>query len=229
MTSIPLILTTEHPCSYLEDQKAQSLFIHPAYPLDTKTYGFLIAQGFRRSGNEVYRPHCRLCNDCIPARIAVSEFKHTRNQNRCFKKNAHTVVTVKPAQFEQAHYDLYVKYQQSRHSDGNMVNSTPKEYIGFLGCTWCDTRFVEFTIEGKLAGIAVIDVLDNAISAVYTFFEPAFSHYSPGVFAVLWQIEYAKSLGKELVYLGYWIKNCVKMSYKSNYQPLQLYQDDNWL
>jgi len=229
MTSIPLILTTEHPCSYLEDQTAQSLFIHPAYPLDTKTYGFLIAQGFRRSGNEVYRPHCRLCDACIPARIPVAEFKHTRNQSRCLKKNAHTAVTVKPARFEQAHYDLYIKYQQSRHSDGNMANTSVNEYIGFLGCAWCDTRFVEFSIEGKLAAIAVIDVFENAISAVYTFFEPAFSHYSPGVFAVLWQIEYAKLLGKELVYLGYWIKNCVKMSYKSNYQPLQLYQDENWL
>ncbi len=229
MTSIPLILSNEHPCSYLDNQLAKSLFVHPTFPQQPRIYAQLIEQGFRRSGDEVYKPHCSSCNACIPARIAVSEFKINRNQQRCLKKNLHTQVVIKPAEFIQAHYALYLRYQQNRHTGGNMADSSPEDYMDFLGSSWCDTRFVEFSIDNELAGIAVIDVFDNALSAVYTFFDPKFSGYSPGVYAVLWQIEYAKQQHKEFVYLGYWIEQCSKMSYKSNYQPLQLRRDNHWV
>jgi arginine-tRNA-protein transferase len=110
-----------------------------------------------------------------------------------------------------------------------MAHSSHSDYLNFLKSSWCDTSFAEFFINGELAAIAVIDLLDNALSAVYTFFEPKFSDYSPGVFAVLWQIEWAKQMEKEFLYLGFWIKRCKKMSYKSEYQPLQILKDKEWL
>jgi len=91
-----------------------------------------------------------------------------------------------------------------------MAESSPSEYINFLSSSWCDTVFVEFLINDELAGIAVVDQLDNALSAVYTFFDPKFSHYSLGVYAVLWQIEQAKRQQKEFLYLGFWIQACQK-------------------
>jgi len=229
MTSIPLLLSSEHPCSYLEEAKAQSLFVYPKFPLQPQIYVQLLAQGFRRSGDEVYRPHCENCNACIPARIPVLEFKATRAQQRCLKRNLSTQVRIKPAEFEESHYQLYLRYQRSRHPDGNMADTSPDEYIDFLGSSWCDTVFVEFSIEEELVGIAVVDVFDKALSAVYTFFDPKFSHYSPGVYAVLWQIDYAKQLQKDFVYLGYWISQCSKMAYKIQYQPLQILQNEQWV
>lgn len=110
-----------------------------------------------------------------------------------------------------------------------MANSGKREYIDFLKSTWCDTRFVEFSIEGELAAIAVVDDLGDALSAVYTFFDPKFSAYGLGVYAVLWQIEWAKTLHKEFLYLGFWIKQCRKMSYKSDYRPLQIFKDKEWI
>ena len=229
MTSIPLFLSQEHPCGYLDDEKAQSLFVHPGYPVTSSIYAQLIEQGFRRSGDEVYAPHCPHCSSCISVRLPVKKFKPSRSQKRCLSKNRATQVIVKPAVFEQSHYDMYLRYQAVRHSDSSMATVSPDEYLSFLGSSWCNTRFVEFSINNELAGVAVIDQFEQAWSAVYTFFEPKFNDYSLGVYAVLWQIEQAVLQQKEFLYLGFWIQACKKMAYKSDYQPLQLLIDKQWL
>lgn len=228
MISIPLVLTHPHTCSYLAERQSQSIFVHPSQPLDTDIYSQLIQQGFRRSGDDVYTPRCPDCSACIAARIAVQDFKANRSQQRCWQKNRHISTIIKPARFEYAHYQLYLHYQHSRHTGGDMAEASPEDYIEFLSSSWCETMFVEFSLAGELAGIAVVDDLNNALSAVYTFFNPKFSNYGLGVYAVLWQIEHAKQLQKDFVYLGYWIKDCQKMAYKNNYQPLQILRNKQW-
>ena len=227
--SIPLFLSQQYPCSYLEGEQAQSVFVHPSCPVTTAIYGQLIEKGFRRSGDDVYAPHCPHCSACIPVRLPVEKFKLSRSQKRCLSRNVDTQVVVKPAVFEQAHYELYLRYQAIRHGDGAMANASPDDYLGFLGSSWCDTRFVEFSINNELAGVAVVDQFEQAWSAVYTFFEPKFADASLGVYAVLWQIEQARRQQKEFLYLGFWIKACKKMAYKSDYQPIQLLIEDQWI
>ncbi|KAF3982638.1 MAG: arginyltransferase [Methylococcales symbiont of Hymedesmia sp. n. MRB-2018] len=228
MISIPLFLTPESSCNYLDKRNSQSAFVHPSFHLNTAIYSQLIEQGFRRSGNEVYRPHCINCSECIASRLLVEQFILSRNQKRCLKKNQQTTVIVKPAQFEQAHYHMYMRYQQHKHQQGGMANSTEEEYINFFGSHWCHTLFIEFSIDNELAAIAIVDLLDNALSAVYTFFEPKFSFYSLGTYAVLWQQNHAKALKLDYLYLGFWIKHCQKMSYKTQYQPIQGYINNSW-
>ena len=229
MISIPLVLSQEHPCGYLETKIAQSLFVHPSYSITTSTYAHLLEQGFRRSGEEVYAPHCSHCSACIPARLPLKKFKPSKSQRRCMRKNIETQVNIKPAIFEQAHYDMYLRYQAIRHPDGSMINASPENYFSFLSSSWCNTQFVEFSIHNELAGIAIIDQFDEAWSAVYTFFEPKFSDYSLGVYAILWQIQQANLQQKEYLYLGFWLKDCTKMSYKTCYQPIQLLIDKQWV
>ena len=229
MISIPLVLSQEHPCGYLETKIAQSLFVHPSYSITTSTYAHLLEQGFRRSGEEVYAPHCSHCSACIPARLPLKGFKPSKSQRRCMRKNIETRVNIKPAIFEQAHYDMYLRYQAIRHPGGSMINASPENYFRFLSSSWCNTQFVEFSINNELAGIAIIDQFDEAWSAVYTFFEPKFSDYSLGVYAILWQIQQANLQQKEYLYLGFWLKDCTKMSYKTCYQPIQLLIDKQWV
>ena len=229
MISIPLVLSQEHPCGYLETKIAQSLFVHPSYSITTSTYAHLLEQGFRRSGEEVYAPHCSHCSACIPARLPLKKFKPSKSQRRCMRKNIETRVNIKPAIFEQAHYDMYLRYQAIRHPEGSMINASPENYFSFLSSSWCNTQFVEFSIHNELAGIAIIDQFDEAWSAVYTFFEPKFSDYSLGVYAILWQIQQANLQQKEYLYLGFWLKDCPKMSYKTCYQPIQLLIDKQWV
>ncbi|MBK8814348.1 MAG: arginyltransferase [Methylococcaceae bacterium] len=229
MISIPLFLTEKHPCSYLDGKNAQPAFVHPAFGMTAAIYSELIKQGFRRSGDEVYSPHCPDCSACIPARLSVREFLPSRSQKRCMQKNSHTQVAVKPPVFNKGHYEMFLRYQTTRHQDGSMAKSGKKDYINFLKSNWCDTHFVEFSINGELAAIAVVDDLGDSLSAVYTFFDPKFSAYGLGVYAVLWQIEWAKTLQRDYLYLGFWIKQCRKMSYKNNYQPLQILKDKQWI
>ncbi len=228
MISIPLYLTEQHLCSYLNGKSAQTAFVHPAFELNSDIYSRLIEQGFRRSGNEVYTPHCQHCQQCVSVRIPVDQFQTNRNQRRCLKKNQLTQTRIKAAVFEQHHYDLYLRYQKQRHTDSSMANTNPDEYIAFLASDWCNTLFVEFLIHEKLAAVVIVDLLDNALSAVYTFFDPQLSSYSLGTYAVLWQIEYARKLNLNFVYLGYWIKECRKMSYKDQYRPLYGFFNQQW-
>lgn len=228
MISIPLFLSQEHPCSYLGGLDAQAIFVHPSFQPSTNIYSRLIEQGFRRSGEQIYRPHCAQCAACRPVRIPVKTFKPSRNQRRCEHKNLSTKASIKPAVFNQQHYEMYLRYQQQRHRCSNMADSSPEDYMNFLTCEWSDTLFVEFSIENKLAAVAIVDRLDNALSAVYTFFDPEFSIFSPGVFSLLWQIKQAQLWKLDYLYLGFWIEECRKMSYKTQYRPIQGYSDGQW-
>lgn len=228
MKQIPLLLSGEHHCSYLDQKSSQSAFVHPDILLRTDIYAQLITQGFRRSGDEVYTPYCKNCSACVSVRVPVKDFKPNRNQKRCSNKHLNTQVVVKPAKFEQAHYDMYLRYQDSRHTDGPMAEASPEDYINFLSSSWCDTLFIEFSIDNELAAIAVVDQFKNAWSAVYTFFDPKFCDYSLGVYAVLWQIKNCILLNKEFLYLGFWIEKCRKMNYKTDYQPLELLINKHW-
>lgn len=227
--SLPLLLTQPHACGYLDDKLARSVFVETSLLMHSSLYGFLMGHGFRRSGDAVYRPSCQSCSACVPVRLAVDRFKADRSQKRCWKKNAGTTARIKPAVFEQAHYDMYLRYQLARHAHGDMTKSTADEYMGFLASYWCKTLFVEFSIDQELAAVAVVDRAGNALSAVYTFFEPKFADFSLGTFAVLWQIRQAQLWRHEYVYLGFWIKDCQKMAYKSHYQPLQGFIDNQWV
>lgn len=229
MKSIPLILTREQPCSYLEGRLSSALFIEPSVPMTSDLYSALLEKGFRRSGEGVYRPYCSECSACLPVRLEVASFKPNRSQRRCWKRNAATHVAIKPAVFEQGHFDLYRRYQFARHADGDMAYSSAEDYIGFLASSWCRSHFVEFWVDRQLAAVAVVDQAGNALSAVYTFYEPGLAHYSLGTFAILWQIHYAEVSQSDYLYLGFWIKECRKMAYKNQFQPLEGLIDGRWV
>lgn len=228
MNSIPIWLDSGHACSYLDGRLARSGFIHPSVTMDTPLYSQLIASGFRRSGDHVYKPYCEGCQACVPTRLPVALFQADRRQKRCGKRNAQTRVVIKAPEYDPRHFQLYQRYLGARHDKPGEEPTSASDYIKFLGSSWCDTLFVEFLIGGQLAAVAVVDVVTDGLSAVYTFFDPVFADYSPGVYAVLWQIETAKHLGLEYLYLGYWIKDCRKMRYKIDYQPLTGLIDGQW-
>jgi arginine-tRNA-protein transferase len=226
--SLPIWLTKETTCNYLEDRLSQSAVVHPDFGMDTELYASLLANGYRRSGDQVYKPYCTDCQACISTRIPVNDFKPNRKQRRCMQKNQHTQVVIKTAEFNERHFDLYRRYQIARHQKPQDEDISRDDFLHFLSSRWSETWFVEFLIEGRLAAVAVVDQLYNALSAVYTYFDPHFDDYSPGVFAVLWQVEEARRRNLEYVYLGFWIADCRKMTYKIQYQPLEGLIADKW-
>ncbi len=215
-------------CNYLDDRDAISVFADPGATLSTHIYHKLAPLGFRRSGSSLYLPACPACNQCIPTRVAINRFRRSRNQQRVWRRNRDVTCTPLDADFQQEHFELYRRYLSLRHSGGGMENPEPEEYLGFLTSDWSDTLFLEFRADGALVGIAVTDCLPDALSSVYTFFDPDFAARSPGTLAILTQIETAQQLGLSWLYLGYWIPDCQKMAYKNRFRPLQVFRDGCW-
>lgn len=227
--TVALYLTAEHACQYLAANQAKSMFVDSSITIDRYFYQHLLEVGFRRSGNFVYRPHCSNCKACVSVRVPVQHFIPRRSQRRCWERVSEDLqVSRRMPLFRPEHYALYQCYTAARHSDGNMVYATPQDYLDFLTTNWCPTMFVELRLHTKLIAVAVTDVLPNALSAVYTFFDPEQSHYSPGVLAILWQIHEAQRRNLPYVYLGYWISNCQKMCYKEQYRPLEAWNGQDW-
>lgn len=220
--------TPPHDCNYLDEKKAVTLFADPRAVKNRRLYTALTSIGFRRSGEHIYQPHCNDCNACISVRIPVNEFRKNKSQKRNWSLNQDLTVKTMQAQFKQEHYHLYRDYIAARHSGGGMEAHTPETYMDFLSCGWADTCFYEFRLGDTLIAVAVVDFLDNGLSAVYTFFDPEYSKRSLGRFAVLYQIELAKRQNLTWLYLGYWIKECRKMSYKKEYQPLEYFIENEW-
>ncbi len=223
--SLPFFSTGQFPCSYLPGRIARNCVIDPQFPMDTAVYSDLIKSGFRRSGSQVYRPQCLPCKECISTRIPVDAFHPSRSQRRNLKMNRDLQVTINPSGFKDVYLPLYERYLEERHNSDNV-----EAVEAFFESGWCQTHYIEFYENGQLLGVAVVDVLPTELSAVYTLFDTnKGSKRSLGTYAVLWQIEYAKKLGKSHVYPGYWIKDCHKMNYKSRFQPLQGFYDGRWI
>lgn len=221
--------TPAHACSYLPGREATTLFTDPGYPMDVRLYTLLSEHGFRRSGRHIYRPRCARCSACVPVRVPVAAFHPRRSQRRTWRANGDLEVIPRPAELREEHFALYRRYLAARHPGGGMDGASRAEYLEFLRSPWGETRFYEFRLGGTLVAVAAADVLLNALSAVYTFFDPAFAARSPGTYAILWEIEAARRAGLEWLYLGYWIGASRKMSYKGEYLPQEHFADGRWL
>lgn len=225
---IKLYATRAHPCSYFGDREAKTIFIDPEMLPSPGVYSELSRRGFRRSGNHIYRPDCQRCKECVASRVPVNTFVPSRSQRKAINRNADLVTQILPTLSEQA-YELYERYIIGRHSDGDMFPPSREQFDSFLGKSNVTTKYVHFYADDILVAVAVTDMLDDGLSAIYTFYDPELHRRSLGVYGILWQIEHAKARDLTYVYLGYWIRNCQKMAYKSDYRPIEMLINSRWV
>ena len=76
--------------------------------------------------------------------------------------------------------------------------------------------------------VSLIDILDDGLSSVYTFYDPDIPNASFGTYNILWQVAQCKAIGLPYLYLGYWIAGSRKMAYKATFRPLEGLQDGHW-
>lgn len=221
LSALQFYLTAPYQCSYLAEQEARSQVATPSFLISTPIYSELVRQGFRRSGTFTYRPRCDGCLACVPVRVEINNFSSSRSQRRVWNKNDHLEASLHPLQDKPEYFELYQRYQNARHPDGGMSNDSHEQYRKFLLQSHVDSILVEFREAGVLRMVSIIDVLDDGLSSVYTFFEPDLKQASFGTYNVLWQIQLCRQLQLPHLYLGFWIEASKKMAYKSNFQPLQ--------
>ena len=226
---IRFFITDAHPCSYLENEQASTLFIDPEHPVDGPLYSQLSRNGFRRSGSHIYRPHCNACQACIPIRTCTDGFKPNRRLRRIANKNSDLTINVTQQIDRDEHFTLYRRYIEQRHSDGDMYPPTREQFDSFLSSEWGLTSYIEYRLSGNLIAVSVTDRLDDGLSAIYTFFDPEQTHRSLGAFAILTQLRLCREQSLPYLYLGYWIKDCRKMSYKIDYRPCQVRVNERWV
>src|SRR5690606_6126993 len=141
---------------------------------------------------------------------------------RCWQRNQDLQINTVYSINTDEHYNLYADYIIERHSDGDMHPPSRNQYETFLTREWGVTQYLEFRAQNKLIGVAVCDQLEDELSAVYTFYDAKENARSLRVYAILAQIDKARSLGLNKLYLGYSIKQCNKMQYKTQLRPLEL-------
>lgn len=232
-------LAIDGTCNYYEDGRRSTMEVIPLTSTDprvTPMYNRLIEAGFRRDSTYLYRLACNECRRCIPTRIDVHAFRPDDTMRRTMKRNASLVMReLKLAPMTEEQYELYKRYQDSRHRRSVMADMDRSTVSTVLFSTCSDTRLLEFRTSpdaprpNELKMVCIIDCLDNALSAVYTFFDPDVPKLSLGTFGILSEIEYARRNGLSYVYLGYWLPGYPGMDYKTRFQPMDIFWENGWM
>ncbi len=221
--------TAPAPCPYLPNRLERKVVTELAQGDPVKFHEVLSRSGFRRSHAIAYAPACPGCSACVPVRIAVEHFEESRTFRKLRRANADLAVLPSLARASGEQHRLFLAYQDTRHAGGDMASMEFHEYRAMIEDSPIETLLYEFRDpDERLIAAVLTDVMDDGLSAVYSFYRPDLPKRSLGTFAVLTLVDACRALGLPYLYLGYWIAESRKMAYKSRFRPLEGYGVNGW-
>ena len=220
----------KYPCPYFEDGRTTVIeYLFPNED-DMKNYHEFLAMGYRRIGQIFYRNVCEKCSDCKPIRIETEKFKQSRSHKRTLNKNEDIrVEVVRSHSLTTEKVFLYEKYIDTKHEDdkeekqGDPVNTLISIHYGYP-----DIIEMDYYLENKLIGVSILDEGKDSLSSNYFYYDTDFLDRRPGILSILKEIDLARSMKKKYYYLGFYIKENPKMSYKKSFRPNQILEDGRW-
>ena len=222
--------TAPLPCPYIPGRLERKIVTELTGPDAEDLHESLSRAGFRRSHSIAYTPSCPGCSACIPVRIVVEGFAPDRTMRKVLRRNEQMTAMPVNAKATAEQFRLFARYQESRHSGGDMALMGFYDYRSMIEDSTIDSFVVEFRgSDGMLKAAILVDRMSDGLSAVYSFYDPVLSELSLGTYMILWLVEEAERQGLPYVYLGYWIAESNKMAYKARFQPLEAYSTDGWL
>ncbi|MBT4890399.1 MAG: arginyltransferase [Rhodospirillales bacterium] len=222
--------TAPLPCPYLPERMERRVVTELVGRDVVSLHDALSLTGFRRSHSVAYAPACSDCQACIPIRINCQKFKPSKTQARIERVNSDLSWQVCEPIATEEQYNLFMAYQNGRHSDGEMSRMDFEDYQALVEDTPIESLVYEFrNSEGVLKTVCLADQICNGLSAVYSFYDPLLTRNSLGTFMVVWLVRQALEMGLGYVYLGFWVKACSKMSYKSSFQPVEIFHEGHWI
>jgi len=228
-------VTAPQACPYLDGRMERKLFTALQGDHAQRLNDTLSKQGFRRSQNVLYRPSCAECSACLSARIRVADFVPSRTQRKVMKAASHLRRNATSPWATEDQFALFRRYLDVRHADGGMADMDVFEFAAMIEETPIKSRVIEYTRPAgpdesgrPLACVSLTDVLDDGLSMVYSFYDPALIALSLGTFAILDHVEIAREAGLPYVYLGYWVPGSRKMGYKAGFSALEIYKGGGW-
>ena len=227
--SLQFYITLPAPCPYLPGEMERKIFT-PLDPLDGPHLNdYLTHSGFRRSQNVIYRPACETCQACRSLRVKAQDFEPGSSFRRTLKANADLTLTVTESYATREQFELLQKYLSARHQEGGMNDMDFERFEMMVEDCASRTEIFEYrNDDGVLIACCITDMLQDGFSMVYSFFDPDLSKRSLGNFMVLDHLRICKRAGFAHLYLGYWVRDSQKMSYKARFKPHEILGRFGW-
>lgn len=209
-------------CPYLPNEVARMPLAVATQPINGARMDKLLELGYRRSGSFFYRTQCPRCSACEALRLDVQTFRPSRSQRRVEKRgDSRLQVRIGKPETDEYRVHLFNLHRRARGLDRSGATADETDYNSFLLNAPCESLELSLWDQGQLIAVSITDVASSGLSAVYCFFDPDASIYSPGTYAILKQLQIARHLGLRWLYLGLYVEANAHLNYKAKFRPHQ--------
>jgi arginine-tRNA-protein transferase len=224
-------LANEHECSYLPSESANLPLHLPTRRLTSDEFDAVLDQGVRRSGYFLYYAACPNCKACEPSRVNVHTFRWRTSFRRVLNRGDRSLaVQISRPRLDEDRLALFNLHRSQRGLGDSETEYYATDYENFLIRTCCsETLELSFWHEDQLIAVSIVDCGKQSLSAVYTYFDPAYARFSLGTYAILKLLQFAKSTHRIYVYLGMYVAQNAHLNYKARFTPQERFVDGRWL